>query len=245
MNHYPHHIGDFNNATRHLTRVERSLYRDMIELYYDTEQPLNSDTNKIARRILANSEEEHAAMLVVLDEFFVLQDDGWHNARCDAEIAKYTGQIEQASKAGKASAAKRSNQNKTNVQQTFNDRLTTVDVPLNQPEPEPEPINTPKPPAKTPGAEERFERLWLVYPKKIGKDAALKAFAKRKPDDALVDLMVKAVEQQKRSDAWLKDGGQFIPNPATWLNQGRWQDDVGPIAANSSGFSNPLFAGAI
>lgn len=128
MNHYPHHIGDFNNATRHLTRVERALYRDMLELYYDTEQPLNSDVSKIARRVLASSEEEKHALNMVLEEFFVLMDDGWHNSRCDAEIAKYQGQIEQASRAGKASAAKR-----------FNKRSTTVEQPFNQPEPEPEP----------------------------------------------------------------------------------------------------------
>ena len=132
MNHYPHHIGDFNNATRHLTRVERSLYRDMLELYYDTEQPLNSDPKKIARRVLAITEDEQAAMNLVLEEFFVLQDDGWHNSRCDAEIAKYQGQIEQASRAGKASAAKRYGKN-----------LTTVEQPFNQPEPEPEPIKEP------------------------------------------------------------------------------------------------------
>ena len=132
MNHYPHHIGDFNNATRHLTRVERSLYRDMLELYYDTEQPLNSDPKKIARRVLAITDDEREAINLVLEEFFVLQDDGWHNSRCDAEIAKYQGQIEQASRAGKASAAKRYGKN-----------LTTVERQLNQPEPEPEPIQEP------------------------------------------------------------------------------------------------------
>lgn len=52
MNFYPHHIGDFNNATRHLTRVERSVYRDLIELYYDTECPLNNDLEKLFRRAL-------------------------------------------------------------------------------------------------------------------------------------------------------------------------------------------------
>lgn len=128
MNHYPHHIGDFNNATRHLTRVERSLYRDMLELYYDTEQPLNGDVTKIARRILATSVDEREALNMVLEEFFVLQDDGWHNTRCDAEIAKYQGQIEQASRAGKASAAKRLNKIPTTVERTYH-----------QPEPEPEP----------------------------------------------------------------------------------------------------------
>ena len=132
MNHYPHHIGDFNNATRHLTRVERSLYRDLIDLYYDTEHPLNSDITKIARRVLATTNEEREALVLVLEEFFVIQDDGWHNSRCDAEIAKYQGQIEQASRAGKASAAKRYGKN-----------LTPVEQPFNQPEPEPEPIQEP------------------------------------------------------------------------------------------------------
>jgi uncharacterized protein YdaU (DUF1376 family) len=78
MNHYPHHIGDFNNATRHLTRVERSLYRDLIDLYYHTEQALNSDMEKLARRVLVRSQEEREALDLVIEEFFVLRDDGWH-----------------------------------------------------------------------------------------------------------------------------------------------------------------------
>ena len=43
MKHYPHHIRDFNQATRHLTRIERSVYRDLMDLYYDTELPLMLD----------------------------------------------------------------------------------------------------------------------------------------------------------------------------------------------------------
>lgn len=134
MNHYPHHIGDFNNATRHLTRVERSLYRDMIELYYDTEQPLNSDVNRIARRVLAHTEEEVQALRSVLEEFFTMEDDGWHNKRCDTEIAKYRGQIEQASRAGKASAARRANAKATPVERTLNDRATNQNQNQNQEE---------------------------------------------------------------------------------------------------------------
>lgn len=102
------------------------------------------------------------------------------------------------------------------------------------------------PPKSPKGVEARFEQFWQAYPKKVGKDAALRAFAKRKPDDQLVALMVAAIERQKRSDAWLKDGGQFIPNPASWLNQGRWMDEVPtPVAANGDWKSNPMFMGAI
>ena len=41
-----------------------------------------------------------------------------------------------------------------------------------------------------------------------------------------------------RSDQWRRDGGQFIPNPATWINQQRWLDEVLP----SKSFSGPLGA---
>ena len=70
-----------------------------------------------------------------------------------------------------------------------------------------------------------FERFWKCYPNKVGKDAAKKSFDKRKPDDELLGQMMAALENQKASDKWTKDNGQYIPNPATWLNQGRWKDE--------------------
>jgi len=107
VNYYPHHIGDFNNSTRHLTRVERSIYRDMIELYYDTEQPLLRDVKALCRRLLARTEEEVTAVQQVLNEFFTETEQGWFHDRCDAEIRKYHKNIEDKSAAGKASAAAR------------------------------------------------------------------------------------------------------------------------------------------
>ena len=89
MNFYPHHIKDFNNSTRHLTRVERSVYRDAIELYYDTESPLIDDIDKLSRRLLATSDEEKTALKDILNEFFELTEDGYYHDRCDKEIAKY------------------------------------------------------------------------------------------------------------------------------------------------------------
>lgn len=71
----------------------------------------------------------------------------------------------------------------------------------------------------------RFERFWESYPKKSGKDAAWAEFQKRNPGDDLTDSMIAAVHEQRASAQWRKDGGQFIPNPRTWLHQGRWQDE--------------------
>ena len=107
MKFYPHHISDFNNSTRHLTRVERSVYRESIELYYDTESVLTGDFNKLAKRLLCFNDEEKTALKDVLDEFFDLHDDGYFHERCNQEIEKYRANIGAKAKAGIASAKAR------------------------------------------------------------------------------------------------------------------------------------------
>ena len=42
--------------------------------------------------------------------------------------------------------------------------------------------------------------------------------------------MIGAVEAQKQTEQWKRDGGQYIPHPATWLNQMRWEDELMPEA---------------
>ena len=66
-----------------------------------------------------------------------------------------------------------------------------------------------------------FERFWEVYPKKVGKKDAMKAFGKVREN---VQVLIDAVNRQKLSSQWCRDSGQYIPNPATWLNQERWND---------------------
>jgi hypothetical protein len=78
-----------------------------------------------------------------------------------------------------------------------------------------------------------FDRFWKAYPKKTAKGDALKAWKKLKVDSSLLDLILKAIDQQKTSEAWTKDKGQFIPYPATWLNGQRWEDEVCRGAAAS------------
>ena len=71
----------------------------------------------------------------------------------------------------------------------------------------------------------RFENFWKIYPKKVGKGAAKKSFEKINPPQELFEKMLTAIDRWKKSQAWKKDGGQYIPYPATWLNQGRWDDE--------------------
>ena len=71
-----------------------------------------------------------------------------------------------------------------------------------------------------------LNQFWTAYPKYIAKQSAVKAFEKLKPDEKLLEAMLKAIEMQKESKQWEKDGGAFIPYPATWLIQRRWEDEL-------------------
>lgn len=70
-------------------------------------------------------------------------------------------------------------------------------------------------------SESDFNEFWLAYPRKVGKDAALKAWRKCKPK---INDVLNTLRWQIESDDWQKQDGQFVPNPATYINQGRWQD---------------------
>lgn len=123
MNYYQHHIGDFNNATRCLTRVERSVYRDLIELYYDKEGPLSGNIKFLQKLVLAVSDEEKEALNTVLEMFFTYEDDQFRNSRCDSEIEKYQSNQSAKARAGRMSAAKRK-RNSTRVEQVNNECAT-------------------------------------------------------------------------------------------------------------------------
>ena len=73
--------------------------------------------------------------------------------------------------------------------------------------------------------ETSFDTFWREYPRKTGKGAARKSFEKAMKKTDLKTIL-NAVKAQRESPQWTRDGGQFIPHPATWLNQERWEDEV-------------------
>lgn len=83
-------------------------------------------------------------------------------------------------------------------------------------------------------SESCFERFWSVFPKKVGKGAALSAWGKIKRPSETVELIVTALKWQTCSQQWLKDNGAYIPHPATYLNQQRWLDEPSSALAGSS-----------
>lgn len=109
MHAYTHHIGDFNTATLHLSRLERSIYRDALEYYYVTESPLDgSDFNLLARRLRCETDAEKDALRFVLAEFFDIDEAAgcYIQPRCERELAEYRVAVA-ASGAVKANVNKR------------------------------------------------------------------------------------------------------------------------------------------
>lgn len=88
MNFYKHHIGDYAQATGHLSFVEDAAYSRLLRKYYAEEKPLPVDLKSVQRLVGARTPEERDAVQAVLEEFFHLENDGWHNKRCDEELSK-------------------------------------------------------------------------------------------------------------------------------------------------------------
>lgn len=73
---------------------------------------------------------------------------------------------------------------------------------------------------------EGFALFWQQYPKKKSKGDAEKAWLKINPTKELLEKMLAQITAQKQSADWQKNGGQYIPYPASWLNSRGWEDDV-------------------
>ena len=101
MNYYEHHIGDFDADTAHLSWLEDMAYTRLMRLYYRKEKPIPCDVSAACRLVRATSKEQIQAVESVLREFFCLLDDGWHQKRCDADVARFQAKAERNREVGK------------------------------------------------------------------------------------------------------------------------------------------------
>lgn len=97
-----------------------------------------------------------------------------------------------------------------------------------------EPVNEPIDQASA------FDSFWSAYPRKVGKKAALTKWKQINPNDALIAKIMQAVESHKQSDDWTRDNGKYIPHPSTWLNQGRWDDELEPAKPTTQANPAPV-----
>lgn len=138
MHYYQFNIADYQSHTKHLTPIEDICYRRLIDWQYMHEKPIPTDINSVCRLLMLK--EYSTDVEQVLNEFFILTEDGWVNCRAFKEIEQFHDKSKKASEAGKASAAKRSmnkkstdnQQHSRKKEQAFNGRSTDVQPTINQ-----------------------------------------------------------------------------------------------------------------
>jgi uncharacterized protein YdaU (DUF1376 family) len=108
MHYYQFHIGDYISHTIHLSLEEDLAYRRLLDMYYDTEQPIPNNIPLVSRRLRLGSD----VVQSVLDEFFVASEDGYKNHRADLEIREYHAFIDKQRSNGKLGGRPKKTQRK-------------------------------------------------------------------------------------------------------------------------------------
>ena len=203
MQFYSHHIGDFIKSTHYLTHEDRSVYLGLLWLYYDSEKPLTKNLSELAMKVKSTNE----TVDKLLSVFFIETPEGYINKRAEAELNKVYEKSEKA----RQSVMKRWNKEKEY------DRNTKVILPNTQ-DPIPN-INIQN------EIEQTFDEFWETWPKskrKVDRATCLKTW-KNKKLYKITRLIVDHVIAMKEDKEWL-DG--FVPKPATYLNQRRWEAGI-------------------
>lgn len=188
-------------------------------MYYLSESPIPTETQQVFRRLSARTHEEQNAVEIILNEFFLLSDEGWTHKRCDVEISDYRHKATNSRENGKKGGRPKSMPEPEKTQQVI---LGNPEHNQNEPERSNaltnKPINLLKPLKPIDQKSDDFDRFWERYPKKTAKIEAQKAWKKAKPD---LQAVLDALAWQIKSRQWMEG---YVPNPATYLNQGRWMD---------------------
>lgn len=79
---------------------------------------------------------------------------------------------------------------------------------------------------KSDASEDGFEQFWKLYPKKAKRKDALRAWQKLKPSAELQEVLITALGKHCVSHDWTKEGGRYVPLPASWINGERWEDEL-------------------
>jgi uncharacterized protein YdaU (DUF1376 family) len=222
---FPLYPTDFEADTSHLTLAEDGAYNRLLRLCWMTPGcSLPNDEAWILRRMRARTDGEIEAVRVVLAEFFTAANGRFSNARLTREFHAAKEAHERRKNAGaKGGAAKHMKINET--------RSSNAKAKPKQPEPEPEPEPDIRDTnvslrARCSRYSEEFDHWWKIYPRKKNKGEAFKAFQKAKKivgADRLFSALLEQLPFLEREAQ--RDGGQYCPHPASWLNAGSYDDD--------------------
>ena len=230
MNFFKLYIGDYQRDTGSLSITEHGAYMLMLQHFYATEKPLPMG-RELYRLLRCETKVDRDAVDAVSAKFWIAESDGLVCGRAVKEIAKADHQRTVNQEVGKRGGRPKLTEP---ITESVTESVSTSEPNRNPNQtPDTRDKETPPLPPENPGGRfaPGFADFWQAYPRKVGKGAADKAWRRAKVNGHQAEVL-QALEAQKRSKDWTKDGGQYVPNPATWINQRRWEDGEPAAEAN-------------
>ena len=200
---------EFEADTTDLTNTELGIYTRLLSYYYRKGPGITADPKRLAR-VTRVSQNGRKSVTFIVAHYFTLKDDLLYHKRADKEITKA---LEKSNKASQSAHARWDANADANALPTHKELGCERNAIKNK--------NKNKDKKHCSSGLERFEEWWTIYPRKVGKKPARAAWKRIKPD---ADVLI--LDAQKRSAGdrrWLEG---IIPNPATYLNQERWNDEI-------------------
>lgn len=213
MHYYKFEIATWHLHTSHLSLIEEAVYFRLINFYYDTETPIPKETQSVIRRLRLT---EYADIVAsILAEFFVLQDDGWHQKHCDQKIIEYHGKAK-INKTNGLKGGRPKNQSETHSVNFGNPDETLINN--NKQETTNKELKIKNDKNTLIG----FNEFWSVYDKKVSRAKAEKEWAKIGIDNDLLQTIILAARNYVQS----KPDKQFRKDPERWLKNRCWEDEI-------------------
>jgi len=211
MNWYKFHLGDYITQTAHLSDAEDLCYRRLLDLYYMTEKPLQANIEWLAKRTRLDTD----IVEFVVNDYFELREDGYHNNRCDEEIAKYQAQVSTNKELAKRPRTRINTgvAAKKEATKSSDSESNSESQSKGSPNQEPRTISI-----------SSFDDFWAAWPtskRKVAKSTCEAKWVKHNLD-AIAPRIIAHVNASKQTEQWTSG---YEPAPLTYLNQKRWEDE--------------------
>lgn len=210
---YPEYPGDYGRKTSHLSLAEHGAYKVLRDHYYSTGRALPTNVDVLYRICRAFEGSDRAAVDAVVAEFFTLEPDGYHNGRCDEELAKRDDIREKRIAAVNSRADRQAKITPTN-------EVTSVTTSTSTP------IEKEREAKASLVRVSRFAEFWDAYPHRDGRRNRKGAEGKYQaavrsgvPEQTIIDGARRAHGDRRVTAGYARD-------PTTWLNQQGWLDEI-------------------
>lgn len=215
-------VQDYLADTSHLDATEHGVYHLLLYRYWLTDgQALPEDTTVLRRIARCRT---RSIVERILGEFWELSTgEGWHHRRARIELRVTRDRKVAASH----NAKKRWKINDQTYADASNPQCSPTPTPKEEEKKEEDP-----PSVSSPRADLRFAEWWSAYPNKVGKKSCLAIWKRRKLDEYAERLINDVTDRQARDAKWV-DG--FVPNPQTYLNGDRWEDEIKTTRSKGNG----------